>query len=152
MIEFFVKKGVFRNANHAIWFLSSIGFFILIAYGLQKLQNKVKRHLLPYAENIASEVMEWLKDEPSIQKLDTLGSLRRRVATVGDIDIAVATNKPLEVIERFVNYPKKQKVIEKGPKTASILLPSNVQVDIWLLSQKRMVMHYNILQGARITI
>jgi len=118
----------------------------------QKLQNKVKRHLLPYAENIASEVMEWLKDEPSIQKLDTLGSLRRRVATVGDIDIAVATNKPLEVIERFVNYPKKQKVIEKGPKTASILLPSNVQVDIWLLSQKRMVMHYNILQGARITI
>ena len=96
----------------------------------QKLQNKVKRHLLPYAENIASEVMEWLKDEPSIQKLDTLGSLRRRVATVGDIDIAVATNKPLEVIERFVNYPKKQKVIEKGPKTASILLPSNVQVDI----------------------
>lgn len=95
-----------------------------------KLINKVKRHLLPYAQNIASEVIEWLKEGGNIDKIDSLGSLRRKSATVGDIDIAVATDKPQLVIDRFVKYPKKTKVIEQGTKTASIELPSNVQVDI----------------------
>lgn len=100
----------------------------------QKLQDKVKRHLLSYAENIASSVVEWIKNEPSVEKIDVLGSLRRRVATVGDIDIAVGTNKPIEVIERFVQYPNIQKIIEKGDVTSSILLPNNVQVDILVMN------------------
>lgn len=100
----------------------------------QKMQDKVKRHLLSYAENIASSVVEWIQNEPSVEKIDVLGSLRRRVATVGDIDVAVATNKPKEVIERFVQYPNIQKVIEKGDVTSSILLPNNVQVDILVMN------------------
>lgn len=100
----------------------------------QKLQNKVKRHLLSYAENIASSVVEWIRDGSSVEKIDVLGSLRRRVATVGDIDIAVATKNPTEVIERFVKYPNTQKVIEKGDVTSSILLPNNVQVDVLVMN------------------
>jgi len=99
----------------------------------QKLQNKIKRHLLPYAEKIAAEVVEWLKASGLVEKVDVLGSLRRRVATVGDIDILVSTKSEIrnsKIMERFVSYPNVQKVIEKGEKTASILLPSNVQVDI----------------------
>lgn len=96
----------------------------------QKMLSKVKRHLLPYAESIATEVVEWIKSGVKVEKIDVLGSLRRKSATVGDIDIAVATNKPVEVIERFVKFPKAQKVIEKGEVTSSILLPGNVQVDI----------------------
>jgi DNA polymerase (family 10) len=89
-----------------------------------------KRLLLPYAMQIATEVIEWLKESKDVKKADTLGSLRRRAATIGDIDIAVATDNPTGVIEHFVKYPKKQKIIEQGDKTASILLPGDVQVDI----------------------
>ena len=102
-----------------------------------KLLNKVKRHLLPYAENLASEVIEWLKEVSFIEKIDTLGSLRRKVATVGDIDIAVATKNPKEVIEKFVKFPKSQKIIEQGEHTASLLLPGNVQVDILVMEPER---------------
>ncbi len=100
----------------------------------EKLKSKIKRHLLPYAESIASEVVDWIISGGNVEKIETLGSLRRKSATVGDIDIAVATNKPLEVIERFVNYPKKQKVIEKGTVTSSLLLPGDVQVDILVMN------------------
>lgn len=102
-----------------------------------KIINKVKRHLLPYAANIASEVIKWIKECPSIEKIDTLGSLRRKVATVGDIDIAVATKNPSEVMKRFLDYPKKQKVIEQGEHTASLLLPGNVQVDLLVMEPNR---------------
>jgi len=106
----------------------------------EKIMSKVKRHLLPYAEKLASEVIRWIKEgvkvNPNciIEKIDVLGSLRRKVATVGDIDIAVSTNNPKEVIERFVNYPKIQKIIEKGEVTSSILLPGDVQVDILVMN------------------
>lgn len=103
----------------------------------EKLLNKVKRHLLPYAENIASEVMEWLKELSCIEKIDTLGSQRRKAATVGDIDIAVSTKSPNVVMKKFVNYPKKQKIIEQGEHTASLLLPGNVQVDLLVMEPER---------------
>src|SRR3989339_1286939 len=35
-----------------------------------KVINKTKRHPLPYAQNIASEVMEWLKESPETLKVD----------------------------------------------------------------------------------
>ena len=110
----------------------------------EKLKNKIKRHLLPYAENIAAEVVKWLKEGGGVEKIDTLGSLRRKSATVGDIDILVSpkiTNDKLQItnkdiINRFINYPNIQKVIEAGEITASILLPSNVQVDMLVMSSK----------------
>jgi DNA polymerase (family 10) len=49
---------------------------------------------------------------------------------VGDIDISVSTSDSKAVLERFVAYPKAVKVIEKGDKTSSILLPGNLQVDL----------------------
>lgn len=99
--------------------------------------NKNKRTLLPYAENVALEVIEYLKTNPEVIKIDVLGSLRRKVATVGDIDIAVATNKPEEVIQQFTKYHKAQKIIEAGNHTASILLPNNIQVDILVIEPER---------------
>lgn len=103
----------------------------------EKISSKVKRHLLPYAENIAFEVVEWLKEGGNVEDIDTLGSLRRKAATVGDIDIAVSTDKPELVMKRFVNYPKKQKIIEQGEHTSSLLLPNNVQVDLLVMEPER---------------
>jgi DNA polymerase (family 10) len=103
----------------------------------EKVMSKEKRLLLPYAENIAFEVMEWLKECSEIEKIDVLGSLRRKAATVGDIDIAVATKKPALVMEKFIKYPKKQKIIEQGDHTASLLLPSNVQVDLLVIEPEK---------------
>lgn len=94
------------------------------------LEKKGKRHLLPYAAMIAHEVMEYLSKSPLIHRVDPLGSLRRQVSTVGDIDMAAATNKPTEVLAYFVKYPKSSKTIEKGDHTASILLPGDIQVDL----------------------
>lgn len=101
---------------------------ILESVGQVKERNK--RLLLPYATIIAEELIEYMKKNSHVMKIEPLGSLRRRVSTVGDIDIAVATDHPKEIIDHFVNYPKKQKLIEKGPISSSLLLPGGVQVDL----------------------
>jgi DNA polymerase (family 10) len=102
----------------------------------------VVRHLLPYATLVASEVISYLKQNKNVIKIDPLGSLRRKTATVGDIDISVAvkTDEPMnrgigepankDVLDYFTKYPKAQKVIEKGEHSASIIVAGGVQVDL----------------------
>lgn len=95
-------------------------------------QGRVKstRMVLPYAFELAEKVVSYLKKSEVVLAAYPLGSLRRMMATVGDIDIAVSTRKPKEAIDYFVNYPYKERVIEKGDTTASILLSSGRQVDL----------------------
>jgi DNA polymerase (family 10) len=93
-------------------------------------RRKTQRILLPQASALAEEILDWLRKSKVIVRADPLGSLRRQVSTVGDIDIAVATNSPKDAIKYFISYPKKKKVLEAGKTTASILLNGGQQVDL----------------------
>lgn len=93
-------------------------------------KGKTTRMVLPYAHEVAGKIVAYLKGFKYVNEAIALGSLRRMVATVGDIDIAVATNHPKEAIERFTSYPHKERLMEKGETTASILISGGVQVDL----------------------
>lgn len=102
-----------------------------ILRSLQEFKGKgAKRNLLPYAYTLAHEVMDWMLKNKNVKRVDPLGSLRRKAATVGDIDISAATDTPVEVLEHFTKYPKAQRVIEKGTISSSIIVPGGVQVDL----------------------
>lgn len=96
----------------------------------KKGQIKENRMPLPYAYAIALDVINYLKKHKALLKVEPLGSLRRMVATIGDIDIAVSTEQPDELIDWFLRYPKPHTVVEKGPSGATILLESGRQVDL----------------------
>lgn len=93
-------------------------------------QIKGNRMPLPFAYAIADELLAYLKKHSSVIKVEVLGSLRRRVSTIGDIDLAVATKKGEDVLDYFLTYPKKAKVVERGSTGASILLTNGRQVDL----------------------
>ncbi|MCX6705678.1 MAG: hypothetical protein NTV24_01055 [Candidatus Woesebacteria bacterium] len=97
---------------------------------LKEVEEKPTRHLLPYACERSFEVIDWLRKIKEAKRVDPLGSLRRKASTIGDIDIAVATDNSETVINHFVKFPKLTKILEKGDKTASIILPGDIQVDL----------------------
>jgi len=101
-----------------------------ILKAIDEYARKDTRMLLSYADGVAGEIVNWLKQSPEAKEVNTLGSIRRRVATVGDIDIAVASNKPLVVIDHFCEFPKAKSILEKGEKTASIVLGNGLQIDL----------------------
>jgi len=96
----------------------------------KKGKGKTNRMTLPYAAEISDKILTYLNQSKYVNKAVSLGSLRRMMSTVGDVDIAVATDKPNEVIEHFTAYPYKERVIEKGPTTASILTSGGKQIDL----------------------
>lgn len=95
--------------------------------------TKTNRMVLPYAFKLAKEVLEFLKKSKDVIDAQPLGSLRRMSSTVGDIDIAATSNNPSDVINHFVSFPAKERVIEKGPTTASILIGGGRHVDLLVL-------------------
>lgn len=103
-----------------------------IIQSVSEVKSRTRRLLLPMAAEIASGVIEWLKKEPAVLQAETLGSLRRKAATIGDLDIAVATRDPKAAVEQFIKYPKKSRVIEAGEASSSIMLGSEVQIDLYL--------------------
>ena len=93
-------------------------------------KGKTIRMTLPYAFEISEKLISYLKKCPEVKNAEVLGSLRRRSSTVGDIDIAVATKNPKKIIDYFVDYPHKERIIEQGNISASILVSGGRQVDL----------------------
>jgi len=96
----------------------------------KKGETKTNRMLLPFAEELAEKVLTYLKRSPNVSQAFPLGSLRRKKPTIGDLDFAVATNNQEKVLEYFINYPYRQRIIEKGPATSSILISGGYQIDL----------------------
>jgi len=91
---------------------------------------KTARMVLPFAGELAKTMIAYLKRCDAVIAAEPLGSLRRRLSTIGDIDIAVETKDAAKVLDHFVAYPHKERVIERGDRTSSILLSSGRQIDL----------------------
>lgn len=101
-----------------------------IAYGLRSSANvKDGRMLLPYAYVQAEKILAYLKKSPDVEKADVLGSLRRMVATVGDLDFAVASKKPKEAAKWIISMPSVVQVVDLGDTKATVRLASGIQLD-----------------------
>ncbi len=94
--------------------------------------GKTTRMVLPYAQDVADKLVSYLKQLKDVKRVEPLGSLRRKAATIGDIDLAVASNHPKAVIDYFVSYPYLERVIEKGDVSASILVSGGRQIDLMI--------------------
>jgi DNA polymerase (family 10) len=99
--------------------------------------NKTSRMVLPFATEVAEKMLEYLKKSPDVLEAYPLGSLRRRKDTIGDVDIAVATKEPAKVLQYFVDYPYKDRIIEKGEATASILISGGKHIDLMVQPPQR---------------
>lgn len=101
-----------------------------ILRGLADFGKRSERLLLPFATTISQDVLDYLKRCPQVKRVDPLGSLRRKCATVGDVDIAVASDKPEKVIDWFIKYPKKTRVVESGEAKARLIISGGYQIDL----------------------
>lgn len=95
-------------------------------------KTKSNRMTLPYAFELAKKMVDYLQQSKDVIEAHPLGSLRRMVATVGDIDIAVSSHNAAAVIKHFVAYRQKERVIEEGNTTASLLVNGGRQIDLMI--------------------
>ena len=107
---------------------------ILKAIG--ELKSRKGRFRLSLALSYAEPLIEYLKKIPGVAQVEPAGSLRRWKDTIGDVDILVTCKKDAPVMDRFVKYPDVKEVIAKGDTKSTVMLRSNLQVDVRMLDEK----------------
>ncbi len=101
-----------------------------IMLGLQSLNQRAHRMLLPYAAAQADKILNYLQQSPDVLQVHPLGSLRRMVATIGDLDFAVSSKQGKEVVDYFCKMADVVRVIDKGENKATVIFKSGVQGDL----------------------
>lgn len=91
---------------------------------------------LKEAEKIANNIIQQLKRVKEIEKISAAGSLRRKKASVRDIDLIASSTKPVKVIDAFTKMKGIQKILAKGSRKAVIVLKSGVQADLRVFEPK----------------
>jgi len=101
-----------------------------ILEGLKQQAHQEDRMLLPFAWELAEKIITYLQKKHSKDRIDPLGSLRRKTATVGDIDLASATKNAKGIIEDFINCPGVKEVVVSGENTARVIHQNGWQIDL----------------------
>jgi len=107
-----------------------------IIEGIRQSKEAIERIPWINAEMVAVSFREYFAAIKEIEYLEIAGSFRRCKETVRDLDILVVCSKPQHVIQKFVSFPKKAKIVSQGDTRSTIMLQSGVQVDIRVVSKE----------------
>jgi DNA polymerase (family 10) len=97
--------------------------------GIDFARQSRKRQLLGAARPLADEALSYLRDVDAAERWEVAGSIRRWRATIGDVDVLVATEDPEAVVEAFTAWDRVDDVIEAGTTKASTRV-AEVRIDL----------------------
>ncbi|MFX0169604.1 MAG: DNA polymerase/3'-5' exonuclease PolX [Candidatus Hodarchaeota archaeon] len=101
-----------------------------IRHNLELFLQYKERFFIGKAAPIAQRIKTQLSRLSEVKQIEIAGSLRRWKETVGDIDILVASDDPLPIMQRFVSLPSVIQVLAQGITKSSVMLEDGIQVDI----------------------
>ena len=101
-------------------------------------KSEKKRTLLAVAEKVVERIKSYMEENPAVEYCEAMGSFRRRAATIGDLDFAVASENIEETIAYFLKFPEIKEVLSQGDKKASVVLKNDLQVDLRVIQKKEL--------------
>ena len=101
-----------------------------IRRGLERLHQQTGRALASVAMDLAEDFIERISSNVDVERIDYAGSLRRMVETIGDVDLLVASDDPVPVMDVFTGIGTVERVLAKGEAKSSVLTRQGLQVDL----------------------
>jgi DNA polymerase (family X) len=103
-----------------------------ILEGIARIERRSSntRLLLHDADALIAGLLDRLREVRGVHRIEVAGSLRRRRATIGDLDLLAAVDDPAAVIAALDALPEVEKVLSAGSDKSSIILSDGPQVDL----------------------
>jgi DNA polymerase (family 10) len=101
-----------------------------ILAGIEEYRQHTRRVLLADSERYVEPLVGYLSQCPQLERLEVAGSYRRRVETVGDIDLLATAREPAPVMAHLLAYPQIAQVAMAGDTRSTIVLGNGLQVDL----------------------
>ncbi len=87
-------------------------------------------------EEVAQSLCAYLQTVPGVERLQVAGSYRRKMETVGDLDVLVAASPDSPVMARFVAFEDVAEVRSEGTTRSSVILRGGLQVDLRVVAER----------------
>ncbi len=100
---------------------------------LQDHKHRIGRIPWVDARRMGARVLAGMEGHPEVQRVTLAGSLRRGKASIGDLDVLVASEDPGKVAARFVTLPEVEEVLLRGEGRCSVRLLNGQQCDLRVL-------------------
>lgn len=91
------------------------------------------RFSLSKVDQIAQQLVSYLKKVKEVKQLELAGSYRRRKETLGDLDILISCENSKKIIDHFVAFENVKTIISKGATRSSVVLRDGLHVDLRVL-------------------
>ncbi|MBW8364686.1 MAG: DNA polymerase/3'-5' exonuclease PolX [Rhizobium sp.] len=98
--------------------------------------SQTRRFKLAVAAQYAGTLTAFLQAVPGVDQVTVAGSFRRMRETVGDLDILVTAAADSPVMQHFTAYDEVADVLSAGSTRASVVLKSDLQVDLRVVAQQ----------------
>jgi DNA polymerase (family 10) len=89
-----------------------------------------RRLRLDRADSFVIPLADYLRQEDAVDQIVIAGSYRRRMETIGDVDILASGRKPERIMDRFLSYREIRKVLASGKAKSTVILSSGLQADL----------------------
>ena len=99
-------------------------------------RRHTERRKLSEADEQAEPLLAWLRTHDAVQRVEVAGSFRRRVETIGDLDLLVIADDAASVTEHFTAYDRVREVQGSGETRTTVILDSGLQVDLLILPEE----------------
>lgn len=88
------------------------------------------RYILGFIMPELRKIKERLEKIKGVEKVDIVGSVRRRKETIGDADILAISENPKNIMDFFVSMPEVARVYAHGGTKSAIKLKNGMDVDL----------------------
>lgn len=119
-----------------------------ILEGIARIERRNTRLLLHDADALVAGLLAQLRDAPGVLRIETAGSLRRRRATIGDLDLLAAVDDPDALFARLGRTSSVDRVLAAGTDKTSIVLSEGPQIDLMVCSPAAWGTHLVHLTGS----
>jgi len=120
-----------------------------ILSGITSLKRRSGRTRLGNALPFAQEMLQWLRELPSVSAAEAGGSLRRRRETVGDLDLLAASNQPEQVMQAFVSHSDVEEIVSHGDVKSSVVYQRGLRAQLWVHPPERFGTALQYATGAK---
>jgi len=103
-------------------------------------QKKYQQYFLfPVAEYEARELVEYLQNSQDIIRIETAGSLRRKIEFIKDINLVASCIDDMreDIMEYYISAPQVIEVLVKGPTKSTVKLMSGINADLRLVDDEQ---------------
>ncbi|MGZ8481903.1 MAG: helix-hairpin-helix domain-containing protein, partial [Candidatus Limnocylindria bacterium] len=97
---------------------------------MARLDRVSTRLLIHEADELVGGLMERLAEVPGVRRIERAGSLRRRLPTIGDLDLLAAVDDAASVIAALDGMREVERILTAGTDKSSIVLRDGPRVDL----------------------